>query len=253
MTFTLRAAILSTALVALPGLVMAEPRLFSKAERYEMEKKGDTDIVITSDQAFAEIQTQSAADFGLELRVIHGVTAHWDVSLNHQFEQTTGDGTTANPATGLRLTTMGARIRYFVGERGKMPIDAVIAAGVRKDFGKSLWTVQPWLTLSKELGKLTVAIDPFADITFGSDQLGATVDAGWAGGLSYKAHKKVRLGAETWGGFNIRDTNNTFKWWLGPTLAWMPTKHMSFVGTTGFGLSPESDALTISGTFSLRL
>lgn len=186
---------------------------------------GTTEVELYTTQSRASFDDGSPQTFELQLELEYGITERWDVSLYHVFEQTTGSGTPADPGEALHLAEMKLRSRYRFAERGELPVDPVAYLEAVKVFGAGVYEVEAKAILSRDLGLLTIALNPIFAVTFGNDVVEPELEAGWAAGVTYEVAASLKVGAETWGGFEV-ETPDEAAVSAGPALSWAPSPSM---------------------------
>lgn len=253
MTITSRIVLLTTALVGVPGLAAAHPYVFEIGERYGTTDAGQTHLEFHSANSIDTFDAGADSALHFEMEIHHGITKRWDLAIRQNFQQSTGDGTAANPGEALRMSDVGLESRYRLGDIGKKPVDVMLAADLVKSIGYSMWTVAPRLTLSRNFGNGVLAFSPGMAITFGNDMEASVVDLGWTGGLGYALGHKFSIAAEISGGFDINDAPATMSHAMGPTLAWSPSTRIVLRANAGFGLTEASDAFTLASTLNIKL
>jgi hypothetical protein len=246
-----RTAVVAIGLVTLPGLAAARNTV-PQTPRAETVDESVTQLVLTSERDLRQLEDGAAQDALFDLEVRAGVTDGWELSAHQTMAQSTGGATAHDRAVPLHLTEMGGRGRYRISA-GWLPVDTIFDLEVDTLIGVGRWTFEPGITAVRELGPLTLALNPLLDVSVGGDLDGTKLEPGWAAGLSYRARPELSVGVDSWGGFDVHDVTGTAEGWVGPTVGWTPTKKMTLLTTAGFGLTGASDALELSGVFLLKL
>jgi hypothetical protein len=161
-------------------------------------------------------------------------------------EQVAGDVMTAES---LHLGEIKLETRYRLAERGEWPVDTLLYFEVAKDFGASAYEVEGKLMGARDFGALTAALNLISEVKFGQDTAETELELGWAAGVTYQAHPKLRLGAESWGA--IEDSEVAAS--LGPALSVAPASDFWVALTAGFGLTDEADAFSAHAIFGIEL
>jgi hypothetical protein len=237
--------------VLAPSLAAADRRSFTRTHEYLTMSRGDTEIAVHSTQSLATFDDDSPEAFELQLEVQHGITDRWDVSLRHIFDQATGSGS-ADPGPPFGFSEMRLRTRYRFSERGELPVDSVAFVEAAKVFGGSIYQVQARAILARDLGLVTVSLNPIAELQLGGDVPDPALALGWAAGISYDARPTLEVGVETWGDFAI-DAFDEAAISVGPALSWAPVPAFWIATTIGFGANDNAAALDLRVIVGMRL
>lgn len=243
---------LALALVAWAPGAAAQPRSFTQTHEYLTLPRGETELELLTAQTQATFDDTSPEAFALQLAIEHGLRDRWEVALLHLFEQATGSGSLADPGEPFRFTELRVRSRYRFSERGELPFDLVAHAEAAKRFGGSVYELELRPVLARDVGVVSVAVDPVLEIVVGGDVPEPELAVGWAAGVTYDALPTLRVGAETWGGFDVEQVEEASAF-AGPALGWSPTPSFWLATTVGFGLNDNADRLTVSARLGLRL
>lgn len=240
---------LLAALSAFPAAAPADRRSFTHTYEYMTSPEGQTEVELYTTQSRSTWDDGAPESFEFQLELEHGLTERWDVSLYHVFAQASGDAATASP---LRLTEVKLRSRYRFAERGELPVDVVAYGELVKQFGASAYAAEVKAILGRDFGLLTVAVNAIGEVEFGADVAETEVEAGWAAGVTYEAAPSWKLGAESWGDFEVEHPDELSAW-VGPALSWAPSSRMWVSTTAGFGLNDRSDKFNVRAIIGLTL
>lgn len=240
------------AAVSWPTIASADRRSFTRTYEYMSQTRGQTELELYTTQSQATFDGDSPESFELQLAIEHGITDRWDVSLFHVFEQETGSGTLADRGEPLHFAELELRTRYRFAERGELPVDTVAYLEATKVFGGSVYRAQARAVLARDLGRVTVAVNPTIEIVFGGDVSVPDVGAGWAAGMTFDLAPTLEVGAETWGSFDV-DAPGEAGFSAGPSASWSPTQSLWIATTVGFGLNDNADRIDVRGVVGLLL
>lgn len=245
----LPAFLLVSAAVAAPSLAHADRRALTHTYEYMTSPEGQTEVELYTTQTRSTWADGAPETFELQLELEHGITERWDVSLYHVFTQASGDATSAAP---FQLSEVKLRSRYRFAERGELPVDVVAYGELIKQFGASAYEGEAKAILARDFGLLTIAVNLIGEVGFGAEVDETEVEAGWAAGASYEVNPTWKVGAETWGGFEVEHTDEISAW-AGPALSWAPSAQLWVTATAGFGLNDRSDRFSLRGLIGLAL
>lgn len=235
-----------------PSIAAADRRAFTRTYEYMTMPKGETEVELYTTQSRATFDDSSPQKFVFQLELEHGITERWDVSLYHVFEQTTGAGTMTDPGQPLHLSELKLRTRYRFAERGELAVDPEAYLEAVKSFGASEYEAEAKAIVARDFGLVTVAANPVFAVKFGSDVVETEVEVGWAAGVTYEVSPALKLGAETWGGFDL-DAPGDAAASAGPALSWAPSQSLWIATTVGFGLNDQADSFSVRGLIGLHL
>jgi hypothetical protein len=241
------AGLLVAPLVVGPTRAHADLRSFTHTYEYSTVPEGRTTVELWHTQARTTPAASAPQLYEGILEIEHGVTEHLDVGFYTVLEQIAGAPT---GSTGLHLAKAKLEGRYRLAERGDLPVDTLLFLELAKEFGDSVYEVKGKLVGARDFGDLTVAANAIGGFVTGKDVDETTLEVGWAAGLTYQAHPKLRLGIETWGVLE-RDTAYID---AGPALSFAPSSNLWATLTVGFSIT-ERDAVesTSHGAVSARL
>jgi hypothetical protein len=239
-------------LVGLAAPAAAERRAFTRTFEYTTQPAGETMIELTSAQTRSSFDDNSPQAFELSLALEHGITERIDVALIHVLAQTTGNGTPADPGAPLHLDEVALRARYRFAERGEWPVDTTALVEAGKLFGAGVYRTEARLVAARDLGLVTVALNPRVTVGFGNDVPSTEVEVGWAAGVTAEVASELRAGTETWGGFDI-DAPDEAVASAGPALAWAPTPSLWVTATVGFGLNERTEDVSVRALIGMLL
>ena len=93
---------------------------------------------------------------------------------------------------------------------------------------------------ARDFDKVTVAVNAISELRVGRDLPATAMTLGWAGGLTYLAHPKVKAGVESWGEYEDKELYVS----AGPALNFAPASNFWITMTAGFGLTGAADAFS---------
>lgn len=216
-----RAALFAAPLVLVAQVAHADRRAFTQTYEYMTMPENDTEVELYSDQA----RVAHAHEFGLELEIEHGITERWDAALYAVFSQ--------GQDSALRFDAAQLETRYRFAERGDWPVDVEVYGEGAKDFGAQRYRGEGRVILERDFDKLAAVVNLVGEDTFGPDVATNQLELGWAGGLSYEAWPELKVGAESWGAFDAKDTS-TLTAYAGPAVSWAPSTSLWATLTPGF-------------------
>ncbi len=232
----------------------ADHRAFTRTYEYATQTAGDTELELETAQSRASFADGSPQSLELRLAVEHGVAERTDVALLHTFLQSTGAGTPQDPGAPLHLDEVRVRARHRFAERGELTVDTLAVVELAKRFGASSYVAEARVVLARDLGRLTVAVNPRATMRFGADVGdGRTpeLEAGWAAGATVDVVPALRVGVETWGGLDL-EAPDEIAAAVGPAISWTPTPSLWATTTVGVGLD-GIERISVRAVIGLRL
>lgn len=235
-----------------PTAAAADRRSFTRTYEYMTMPRGETEVEIYTTQSQATFDDDSPESFELQLEIEHGITDRWDVSLYHVFDQSTGDGSVTDPGEPFHFAEMKLRTRYRFAERGELPVDPVAYLEAVKVFGGSVYEAEAKAILARDFGLVTVAVNPVVEVVFGGDVPETELELGWAAGVTYEVRPTLKLGAETWGGFEAEEIDEAAAS-AGPALSWAPSSSLWIATTVGFGLNDNADRFSVRGLIGMHI
>jgi len=245
------AAIITLLGLAVPSTAAADRRSFTHTYEYMTMSRGQTELEIYTTQSRATFDDNSPQSFELMLEIEHGITDRWDVSMYHVFKQSTGDGMT-DPGEPLHFDELKLRSRYRLAERGEWPVDVLVYGELVKSFGSSVYEAETKAILARDFGLLTAVVNPVVAIEFGGDVAETELELGWAAGLTYEVSPRIKLGAESWGGFEAEAADQVAAS-VGPAVSWAPADSLWVSVTAGFGLTDTADDFSVRALIGLGL
>jgi len=236
--------------VVAPALAHADRRSFSRTYEYQTMPEGETEVEIYSTWNRTTWADGAVEKHDLQLEFEHGLTDRWDVSLYHVFSQALGDAMTAIP---MHLKEIKLRSRYRFAERGELPVDVLAYGELIRDFGASSYAAEVKAVLARDFGMVTVATNLVGEVGFGADVAETEVELAWAVGASYELSPTWKLGAESWGGFEPGEVDESLSAYAGPAVSWAPSTSLWVTTTAGFGLNDNSDKFSLRALIGLAL
>lgn len=238
------------AVVAIPTAAAADRRSFTQTYEYATMPEAETEVEIWHDQSRATLDTASDRTFRFQLAIEHGISRRWDVALFQAFDQVAGAMPASDEPFGLE--ELRVRSRYRFAERGKWPVNVLALAEITRSFEAPIWQGEARAVLTRHFGKLAIAVNLIGDVTFGPGVDEPVIQAGWAGGLGYEVQPEIQLGVESWGGFDV-DNTDAVAAYVGPAVSWAPSTALWLSTTVGFAVTDFADDLSIRGIVGLRL
>lgn len=237
MKFRLALALGALGLCAAAPFAHADRRSFTRTYEYTTMPEGQTELEIYSTQSVSRFTDGAPRAFELQLEIEHGITDRFDLGLYHVFTQVSAaDAMAAQP---LQFSALKLRGRYRFAERGELPVDSLAYLEVAKDFGEGVYELEGKAILARDFAQLVVAANLIAEMEFGPDAPETEVELGWAVGAAYEVVPALRLGVETYGGFEAAEPEELSAS-VGPTLSWGSSGKLWVAGTLGFGVTDEA-------------
>ncbi|MBA3458573.1 MAG: hypothetical protein H0T46_01320 [Deltaproteobacteria bacterium] len=243
----MRAAAVVLVLGAASSPAHADVRAFTHTYEYSTVPEGRTTFEIWHTQGRTTWDTASPQFFEHILEIEHGITEHWDMGFQTIGSQVAGDATTEK---GFTMDAVRLESRYRFADRGEWPVDTQLQLAVAKQFGASIYAIEGRVVVARDFDKLTAAANASIAVAFGNDQDDTLVTTGWAGGVTYTAHPKVRIGAETWG---ARVVEGGLDVSAGPAVNLSPASNFWLTITGGFGITDEADAFAARAIVGIEL
>lgn len=245
--------IASTSLLSLAALAApahADRRAFTRTYEYMTMPEGETELEIYTEQSRQLLGEPSPQAFAFQLEIEHGITERWDVSLYHVFKQSTGPAPDDNEA--FHFDELKLRSRYRLSERGELPVDMLGYLELIKVFGEGVYEVEAKAIFARDFDKLTAALNLIGEVAFDNATDETAVEAGWAAGLTYEVAPEIKLGVESWGGFDVEATDEIAAS-LGPAVSWAPSSSLWITTTAGFGLTEHADDISVRAVIGLHI
>jgi hypothetical protein len=237
----------SLALLALTSNARADMRSFTHTYEYSTVPEGRTDVELTHTQGRTTWHGASPQFFEQIIELEHGLTDHWDAAFYTVFAETSArDPLLARP---FGLDSVRLETRYRFADRGEWPVDTLVYLEVAKDFGQSLYEIEGKVIAARDFDKMTVAVNAISELRVGRDLPETGLTLGWAGGLTYQAHNKVRVGAETWGEYEDKVLYVS----AGPAMNFALSSNFWLAMTAGFGITSDADAFSGRVIFGIQL
>lgn len=217
------------------GTAHADLRSFTHAYEYATMPAGKTALELWHTQTRTTPDASSPQIYEGILEIEHGITEHWDIAFYTVLEQVAAGPLASEP---LHLSEAKLETRYRVAERGELPVDTLVYLEAAKEFGESRYEIESKVIGARDFGDVTVAANAIAEIITGKDVVETELELGWAVGLTYQAHPKLRIGVETWG--SIADGKVYVD--AGPAISFAPAGNFWATVTLGFAVT-ERDAV----------
>jgi hypothetical protein len=229
------ASAVSLAVLASATSARADVRSFTHTYEYSTVPEGKTAVELWHTQGRATWDKTSPQYYEGILEIEHGITDHWDMAFYTVIAQLAGDATATEA---LRLDSARVETRYRFADRGEWPVDTLVYLELAKDFGRSIYEIEGKVIVARDFDKVTVAANAIGEVAVGNDTAETELEIGWAAGVTYAAHPKLRIGAETWGQYEEAETYLS----AGPALNWSASSNFWVTGTAGFGITDEAPA-----------
>ena len=234
--------------LAAPSAARADRKSFTQTYEYATLPEGQTELELWHTESRDTWDHQPVERFEEKIEIEHGITDHWDASMYTVLTQVAGNGVAQDEPLGLDAVRFETRYRF--ADRGQWPVDTVGYLEVAKDFGKSLYEIEGKAIFARDFDRVTAAANLIGELVLGNDVPSATLDYGWAFGVTYEVTPKVRFGGETWG---FHDDLGT-RWAAGPAISLAPTSRLWVSATAGFGFEDHVESDDYSGAaFSGRI
>jgi hypothetical protein len=244
---SLQAVAVSLAVVALSSApAHADVRSFTHTYEYSTVPQGRTAVELWHTQGRATWDKSSPQFYEGILEIEHGITDHWDMAFYTVIGQLAGDAMTTTP---LSLEEVKLETRYRLADRGEWPVDTLLYLELAKHFGESVYGIEGKVIVARDFDKVTVAANAITEVLVGNDQAETEVELGWAAGVTYTAHPKVRIGAETWGALEEEELYLS----AGPAVNLSPSSNFWVTMTAGFGLTDEAEAFSARAIVGFEL
>ncbi|MBL0214474.1 MAG: hypothetical protein IPQ07_11360 [Myxococcales bacterium] len=224
----------------------ADLRSFTHTYEYSTVPEGKTAVELWHTQGRATWDKTSPQFYEQILELEHGITDHWDAAFYTVFSQVAGDAVTSK-AFGLEAVKLESRYRF--ADRGEWPVDTLVYVEVAKDFGASVYELEGKVIVARDFDKFTAAANAIGEVKVGNDTVETELELGWAAGLTYQAHPKFKLGAETWGQLEESELYLS----VGPAMSFAPSSNFWLTLTTGFGLTDEAEAFSARAIIGIEL
>ena len=226
-----------------PAVGSADVRALTQTYEYSSVPEGNTTVQLWHTQGRRTSAGPEVVEQLLEIE--HGVTERWDVGLRTAIAQVAGAPGIAVP---LHLDRITLASRYRFVDRAEWPVDVLVFVEGGKQFGASVYPLELRAVVARDLDRLTVAGNGLVRGFVGQDVAGRSTELGWAAGATYQVHPKIRIGAETWGGYADDLVAHA-----GPVLHLLPSSKLWLTVTAGFGLSEAADAFTGRAILGIEL
>ncbi|MBK7536308.1 MAG: hypothetical protein IPI49_13270 [Myxococcales bacterium] len=224
--------------LALPATAQADRRSFTRTYEYTTMPQGQTELEIYSTQSVNRFTEASPRAFELQLEIEHGITDRFDLGLYHVFKQVSAADAMASQA--FHFSDLKLRGRYRFAERGELPVDLLAYLELAKEFGEGVYEAEGKIILARDVGQVLLAANLITEVAFGPDTTETEVELGWAVGAAVEVMPALRLGVETYGGFEAAEPGELAAS-VGPTISWASSGKLWVAGTAGFGVTDEAD------------
>ena len=225
----------STLILVFSSSAHADLRSFTETYEFSTVPEGKTAVELWHTQGRTTWDASTPQFFEQIVELEHGITDRWDFAIYSVFAQVTGDAMTAEP---FHFAELKLETRYRLADRGDWPVDTLLYLETAKQFGTSAYDVEGKVIGARDFDKLTVAANAIAEVQFGNDVKETELELGFAAGITYQVHNKLRLGAETFGSYE----SETLKVSAGPALSWALSSNYWIAISAAFGLNDDADA-----------
>jgi hypothetical protein len=227
----------AVATLLVPITAQADRRSFTRTYEYTTMPEGQTELEIYSTQTRNRFTEASARSFELQLEVEYGVTDRFDLGLYQVFEQSSS----ATESEPLHFSEIKLRGRYRFAERGELPLDLLAYFEGAKEFGEGVYEAEAKLIAARDFDRLLLSTNLIGEVVFGPDAT-SEVELGWAVGAAVEVTPQFRIGAESYGMFEVEEPEELSAY-VGPALSWAPPGKLWVAGTAGFGITDEADRI----------
>jgi hypothetical protein len=227
----------------------AERRAFAGTAEFLTMTKEDVQIDSSITQSYDVFDTNKLRDFVLQLSVAYGITDRFDIAAFQVYQETINEDVML-PSTPFHYKEARVRTRYRFAERGELPVDIMGQLDGRKPFDASGWGLVPRVVVSRDVDKLVIVGNAFADFSLGQDP--NKIDLGWAVATTYEVVPELKLGAESFGTKRVKGGDTSLAW-LGPAISWAPTKRAWLTLGISFGLTQAAIDLRTDAVIGMTL
>jgi hypothetical protein len=235
--------------LACPAIAAADVRAFTETYEYSTQPEATTSVQLWHTARRISWDNDYSEEFEHRVEIEHGVTEHWDVTTSTILVQS-GRG-------GLLLDRMTLGPRYRFADRAEWPVDLLLALEAGKIADRSIYPFELRVVAARDFDRLTLAANAVGILHVGKDVGdGVDTEVGWAAGITYQLHDKVRLGAETWGETGDEGpmpASDGVRASVGPVLQFAPSPRFWATGTAGFGLTDAADVLAVRVILGIEL
>jgi hypothetical protein len=234
MTRTIATSALVAALALLPAAARADRRYYGETYTAQTAPRGSLDLELWS--TFHDRPREGGLHvWRHQVELETGITDRWDVALYNVARQVEGKA--------LEYEAVKVESRYRLAEPGRWFVDPVVYLEVQKAFVEDRpLSVEEKLILSKDLGRLNLAVNLAAEQEFAGGEV--EHEGSWAAGSSWELVPAFRVGAEAFGSVKKEDEGGKdalrSEAYVGPAIsvAWRRTW---LVLAAGAGLTDASE------------
>lgn len=229
---------LAGAALVQPSTAHADRRTFTRTYEYTTMPQGQTELEIYSTQSAQRFTEAAPRSFEMQLEIEHGITDRFDLGLYHVFKQVSAeDATVAQP---FHFSDIKLRGRYRFAERGELPVDLLAYLEMAKEFGEGVYEAEGKLIVARDVGQVLLAANLITEVEFGPDVAETELELGWAVGAAIEVMPALRLGVESYGGFEAEEPEELAAS-VGPSVSWASSGKLWVAGTAAFGVTDEAD------------
>jgi hypothetical protein len=244
-TLTVLAPLAALALALAPAPARADRRYYGETYTAQTAPRGSLDLELWSTLHQAPRGSGGPDVWRHQLELETGITDRWDVALYNIARKVDGQQ--------LEYEALKVETRYKLAEPGHWFVDPVLYFEAVKTFvDEKPWSIEEKIILSKDLGRLNLAVNLAAEQEFEGGHVNHDFD--WATGASWEIVPAFRVGAEAFGevardvveGGGVKVESSA---WAGPavSIAW---GRAWLVLAAGFALNDVSEALRARAIFA---
>jgi len=232
-----------------PAVAAADVRAFTATYEYSTQPEGTTSFQLWHTARKVTRDNDYPEEFEHRVEIEHGVSEHFDVTTQTILVQSGRNGLV------LDRVTLGGRYRF--ADRAEWPVDLLVWLDGGKIADRSIYPIDLRIVAARDFDRLTLAANAVGRLLLGKDvDGGAEPDLGWAAGITYQLHDKLRIGAETWGetgDVGPKPPTDDVRASAGPVVQFAPSPKFWATGTAGFGLTDAADAFAVRVILGIEL
>lgn len=224
----------------------ADVRSLTQTYEYGTLPSGVTEIELWQTQARRTWQSSTPQSFEQIVEIEHGITDKFTLAFYTVFTQVSA----SQPDVAQPLAFDNARVtgKYRFGSRGTTPFDFELYVELYRYFGRSAYELEVKSIFSRDFDDLNVTANTIAATEVGRDVPETEVELQWTLGSTYALDPKLRVGAETWGGWIEEQLSVS----AGPAIGYAPSGGYWIAFTAGFGIA-NADAFSGRAIIGLHL
>jgi hypothetical protein len=218
-------------LLLVSSVAAADPRSFTHTFEYPTLAADSADVQLWHRDVIRDAGFSGGDSLEDELQVGFGVTDQIEADV---IAAVTDDG------VALTFASLRGEVRARLADRGELPIDFAVHAGLGKDYGDRIYDAYARLVLAHDFDRISVAATGQVLFRFGADAFTAKRQYDGAGGITYEVAPRFHAGLEAWGTVDT-DSTHPHSYELGPALAVRASQNLWLAVSAGFGLTAESN------------